>query len=62
MFIIKTRKNFQTKHHKLAHTNNNHILERQLKWFKGTVLEHPNSDYGIQTTEGVSAYKETIDF
>ena len=38
------------------------ILEKQLKWFRGTVLERPDLDCGIQTSEGVSAYKEAINF
>ena len=39
-----------------------HILERQLKWFKGTVLKYPNFDCGIQTTKCTFTYKETINF
>jgi uncharacterized protein YkwD len=38
------------------------ILEKQLKWFNGTVLERPDSDCGIQTSEGAHAYKEAINF
>ena len=38
------------------------ILERYIKWFKGNILEKPDSDCGIETLEGVAAYKEAINF
>jgi uncharacterized protein YkwD len=38
------------------------ILEQYLQWFDGNVLDKPDSEAGIETQEGPSAYKEAIQF
>ena len=38
------------------------ILEKYIKWFHGNILEKPGADCGIETIEGISAYKEAINF
>ena len=38
------------------------ILEQYLEWFDGNVLDKPDSEAGIETQEGPSAYREAIQF
>lgn len=38
------------------------ILEQYLEWFDGKVLDKPDSEAGIETQEGPSAYREAIEF